>query len=348
MSNDPRVDAARSALTTRDRRQVPMAAEYDHFLSSRFNALLRNAQTDTLSRVARSLPMLAILLGFRRATAGLRTWPNTFLMGAPKAGTTALTSVLWNHPAHVEPIDKELMYLQQLPGFTPEWETHPVSSYLWGPFHGGHVTFSALGYKKFFPLKLSMSRRRKRIGFAFTSDCDPFNLYCEAALQKIKDITTAPRIILSLREPISRAYSDWNMHHSFGDNRSFEQAVRDELSGQTTLFRKRFLYQSIYAPHVRRILNTFNRSQIMIIRAEDFFTDPKRIARELYQFLQLPPHDVDLQSVQRSQNRRLYPKELEPEIGEMLKSFFRPHNQALFELLGIDYGWNVTTGTMRS
>ncbi len=272
----------------------------------------------------------------------MRTLPDTFLVGATKAGTTALTSILWNHPAHVEPIDKELMYLQQLTGFTPEWATHPVSSYLWGPYHSGHATFSTLGYKKFFPLTLSMSLRRRRIGFAFTSDCDPFNLYCEAALRRIKELAPQPRIILSLREPISRAYSDWNMHRSFGDNRSFEQAVTEELSGQTTLFRKRFLYQSIYTPHVRRILNSFNRSQIMIIRAEDFFTDPKRIAKELYRFLQLPPHDVDLESVHRSQNTRRYPHGLEPKTTRMLKDFFWPHNQALFELLGTDYGWNET------
>jgi len=317
-----------------------MAADYDHFLSSRVNRLLRGTKTEALSRVARSLPVLTVVMGFRRATAGIRTLPNTFLMGATKAGTTALTSVLWNHPAHVEPIDKELMYLQQLPGFMSEWETHPLSSYLWGPYHAGHASFSALGYRKFFPLKLSMFLRRKRMGFAFTSDCDPFNLYCEAASQKIREITPEPRIILSLREPISRAFSDWNMHRSFGDSRSFDQAVRDEMSGQIAVFRQRFLYQSIYAPHVRRILNTFNRSQVMIIRAEDFFADPKRIARELYQFLQLPSHDLDLEIVRRSQNTRPYPKELEPKTSQMLKSFFRPHNQELFELLGTDYGWD--------
>jgi sulfotransferase family protein len=317
--------------------------QYDHFLSAGVNELLKNSREGVVSRVARSLrslPFLTIILSLRRATARLRTLPSVFIIGATKSGTTSLTSVVWNHPAHVEPLDKELMYLQQLPGYTPEPESNRLSNYLWGPYHNGNANFSILGYKKFFPLELSMALRRRKAGHAITSDCDPFNLYCEAAMYRIKEIAEKPKIILSLRNPVSRAYSDWNMHRYFGDRRTFESAIEDEIGGRVTRFRKRFLYQSTYEPHIRRLFNIFDRSQIMIINAEEYFANYSFWSKQLYAFLELREHNVDLEMIDRSRYKLPYASEMKEDTKVRLQHYFKAHNDRLFELLGKDYGWN--------
>lgn len=168
-----------------------------------------------------------------------------------------------------------------------------------------------------------------------TSDCDPFNLYCPVALERIKVFAKHPKFVISLRDPVARAYSDWNMHRLEDETRSFEQVVNDELSGKEQRFRKRFLNQSIYEPHVRRWFENFDRSQILIIQAETLFAEPKQTANQLFDFLELPSHATDLSR----KNASPYQKELNAETTERLRAYFEPYNQRLYELVGQDFGW---------
>jgi hypothetical protein len=193
------------------------------------------------------LPWTVRLTG-RRLTARLRALPGVFILGATKAGSSSLASVLWQHPAHVAPVKKELMYLQRLPNFTSNYEFHPLAAFLWGRYSEGHARYSLEGYRKFFPHGMTMRLRRLRTGNAFTSDCDPFNLYCPVAMEQIRAFAHRPRFVISLRDPADRAFSDYNMKVSRGnprEERSFEQAIEDELSGRETRFRFRYLHQSL-------------------------------------------------------------------------------------------------------
>lgn len=106
------------------------------------------------------IAMPASSLVLRRGTATLRTLPNIFILGATKAGSSSLTSMLWNHPSHVAPFAKELMYLQKLPEFQSNYEYFALAAFLWGRYHNGHATFSWNGYRKFFPLKTTLAQRK--------------------------------------------------------------------------------------------------------------------------------------------------------------------------------------------
>jgi hypothetical protein len=181
-------------------------------------------------------------------------------------------------------------------------------------------------------------RRLSKTGKPITSDCDPFNLYCDTAMRRIAKLARRPRFIVSLRDPIRRAFSDFNMHRTNGerDARSFAQAIDDELSGVEKRFRKRFIHQSVYAPHVERLLATFPRDQLLIIKAEDLFSDPALIARQLFSFLELDPVPVDCST----QNRGTYSDPIDPASEDRLRKYFRPFNQRTYDLVGRDFGWD--------
>jgi hypothetical protein len=293
--------------------------------------------------------MKSLELIFRRASAVGRTLPDVFILGAIKSGSTSLTLMLWDHPEHVPAFAKELMYLQQLPAFTSAWEFHPIPAFLCGRYENGHAKYCLGGYKKFFPLKLTMAIRSARRGRAITSDCDPNNLYCPVAQQRIKHFATDPRFIVSLRNPIDRAYSDYNMGFTRDrtERRTFEACVEDELAGRSSSFHKRYLYQSIYEPHLRRWIEAFGRDRFLIINAEQFFREPAKVGSEMFRFLGLADVPVSV----APGNVGKYTTEMKPETRQRLKEFFWPHNEALRDLLGwahdLDAGWLETRADLK-
>jgi hypothetical protein len=262
--------------------------------------------------------------------------PEVFILGATKAGSSSLTWMLWQHPAHVRPFMKELMYLQQLPGFRSNWEERRLS-FLAGRYENGHAKYGIPGYRKFFPTRSAMRERQLRVGHSFTSDCDPFNLYCDVAIRRIAELQVDARFIISLRDPVARAYSDFNMHRYRGqDRRSFSEAVAQELDGTEKRFRKRFLNQSIYAPRIERWFKAFSRDRFLVLRAEDLSGDGAAIARRMFSFLELPPAEVECSP----KNVGSYKQVLDPETAHRLREFFRPYNEQLYSLLGHDMGWD--------
>jgi hypothetical protein len=273
----------------------------------------------------------------RRLTARSRVLPQVFILGATKAGSSSLSHMLWQHPAHVLPFTKELMYLQYLPNFTSNWEFSRASSFLWGRYKDGHAKYAVPGYRKFFPMRHAMRQRQREVGHAFTSDCDPFNLYCDVAIQRIFELNVDPKFIISLREPVARAYSDFNMHATrVGDRRSFAEAIDQELDGTETRFRKRFLNQSVYAPRLERWFEAFSRDRFLIVRAEDLFRNSEEIARQMFSFLGLSPVPID----SSPKNVGRYGRGLDKESAQRLREYFRPHNEHLYRLLGYDMGWD--------
>jgi hypothetical protein len=288
-------------------------------------------------------------LVYRRLSAVGRTLPNVFILGATKSGSTTLTLMLWDHPAHVPAFAKELMYLQQLPAFISAWEFHPIPAFLCGRYENGHAKYCLGGYKKFFPLKVTMASRAAWRGHAITSDCDPMNLYCPVAQQRIKSFAKDPRFIVTLRNPIDRTYSDYNMAFTRDrtERRSFEECIEDELAGREQRFHRRYLYQSIYEPHLRRWIEAFGRDRFLIINAEEFFRNPAKAASEMFRFLGVADVPVNLSPG----NVGKYTSEMKAETRQMLKELFRPHNEALRDLLGwghdLDAGWLETRPALK-
>ncbi len=88
------------------------------------------------------------------------------------------------------------------------------------------------------------------------------------------------RIILSLRDPIERAYSN-HLHevrlgHVTGANLEFEKGL---------LNNPMYLIQSKYSQQFARWLDVFSRDQILVLFQEDIRNNPLTQAQNLYRFL---------------------------------------------------------------
>lgn len=89
------------------------------------------------------------------------------------------------------------------------------------------------------------------------------------------------KIICTLREPVSRAYSQYRQLHTLGLVRgSFEREVltNDKLAEFTR-----------YGSHLTAWYERFGRQQVAVFFYEDLETDPQKFADDICLFLGLPP-----------------------------------------------------------
>jgi Sulfotransferase family len=297
---------------------------------------MRVSRARFLMRHALYLGSVEIYRGMKRLTASARALPTVYLLGAPRSGTTTLTSMLWGHPAHVRPVLKEAHYLHQLPGFISNRQLSSFVAVLSGRPSMQPVSYSANGYRQFFPMRRQIEQQRIRQGMAFTSDCDPFNLYCPIAMRRIIELGHEPKFIVLLRNPVDRAYSDYRMHVSrAGERRTFEVAIEEEMAGSVAAFRKRFLYQSLYAPHVERWLAAIPNHRLLFICAEDLFQDGAGVAATVFSFLGLPHAPVRAIQLNAGMNR----EPLCAQTRDRLNEYFASANQHLAALLQRDFPW---------
>ena len=273
-------------------------------------------------------------LMWRRATASQRALPDHFILGATKCGTTSLAHYLSLHPACVPAYTKELMFLQDLPHFESNYQRQRVIRWAWGEYGEDLST-----YRKFFPLEQELRAVSESLGVtARTGDHTPFYLYCPVATRRIFKMAPAARLIVLLRDPVARTFSDYNMLRDRNplETRTFEQAVEDELSGACRDFRRTYLHQSLYAPHLKRWLATFDSDQILILDSRELFRDKAATLGRVFEFLDLPPYEPTELPVK---NKGRYREPMMPKTEARLREYFRPHNQDLYELLGRDFGW---------
>lgn len=264
--------------------------------------------------------------------------PEVFILGAPKAGTTSLAHHLARHPAYLPALTKELMFLQDLPGFRSNYQGHPWVEAAWGRWRDGLEGLAA--YRKFFPRSAAFDALERRLGVRpVTGDHTPFYLYCPRAAERIASFSPEARFVVLLRNPVERAHSDYRMvrhRNPAAERRTFEQAVEDELAGRTRDFRLRYLHQSLYAPALEQWFRRFPRDRFLILQSESFFADPRTAVRETYRFLGLPPFEPDRLPVR---NRGAGEPALEEPTRRFLRDHFRPQDRRLFELLERELDW---------
>ena len=96
-----------------------------------------------------------------------------------------------------------------------------------------------------------------------------------------------------------------------------------------------YLARSRYAEQLARWLQLFPPEQFLFLKAEKLFIEPETAFREAYEFLGLPPHRPEQTARLNTADYEGMPLELRARFID----YFRPHNERLYELVGIDFGW---------
>ncbi len=281
-----------------------------------------------------SLPFLAgwaLKRSARLLTARRRRLPDFVIIGGQRCGTTSLYNYLVQHPG----VDPAFMK-----------ETH---------FFDTHYHKGTNWYRAFFPLegeRAPATAPSTRDGERpLTGESSPYYLFYPHAPGRLLRTIPQARLIALLRNPVERAYSHYHHEVDMGlEDLSFEAALEREdrelpreaekvLKDETyrSFFYQNYTYLSrgIYVDQLERWMGLFGSEQILVLKSEDFYSDPAATLRQVCEFLGLPPWE--LKSYKKYNLARYAP--MEPATRQRLIAYFEGHNQRLYEFLGCDLGW---------
>jgi Sulfotransferase domain len=156
------------------------------------------------------------------------------------------------------------------------------------------------------------------------------------------------KLILLLRCPVKRAYSQWNMatRPKWGEHRTFREAVESELTilehpnyrehiyqcRDDTIqpWRQGYLLKGFYVEPLEHLLRFFPRRQIHIAISERVRQNMELEYNAMFRFLGVCEINGHFEERFRSRSVR----EMDDDIREVLRSLYKPYNERLFALLG--------------
>lgn len=203
-------------------------------------------------------------------------WPNFLIVGAAKAGTTALYHQLKKHPDIYMSPQKEMNFFalkDKILDFNGP-----------GDMEGIHCTSITKqnDYQAFFSnLK----------GFKALGEVSPLYLYSPIAPKTIHTLIPDAKIIIVLRNPVYRAFSAFS--HLRRDHREiiedFEIAFSKNDERKNSNWAEIWHYKSmgLYFEQVQRYIGYFPRNQILFIIYEDYLKKPKSTLEHICNFLSI-------------------------------------------------------------
>jgi hypothetical protein len=263
------------------------------------------------------------------ATASHRRLPDVVLAGAQRSGTTALMAALHRSPVIARPRMGK--------------GAHYFSYNHWRGFDW---------YRSQFPTDAQARRIERREGERFlVYDACPYYLFHPFAIDRIADELPDARILLMLRDPVTRAQSHWVHSTAHGhEHLGFAEALdaeADRIAGEEERMAGDERYYSAahehhsyvakgrYAAQVARVLARFDRERVLVVPSERFYGDPDRVLAEVTTWLGTRPVGLD-PDVDRNGYR--YPA-MDQDIKQRLATAFEESNEELFALLGERFDW---------
>ena len=266
---------------------------------------------------------------FQMATSSIRILPDFIIIGSSKAGTWAIHNYLLQHP--------DIDYSARNIHFFEYAYSNKIS---W--------------YKSHFPTKLYKSlvesiHKRKCLMSEHTSTY----LHHPLIPQRVKDSIPDVKLIVSLRNPIDRAYSNYHMFVRIGvEKRTFEDAVfseikRIEIIKENDNFQIKnpnfsncvefnYLRHGTYVDKLENWLKFFRREQFCIVENKDLSKNPQQVLDKIFEFLNVP--HFKLRQEERW-NVGKY-KKMKESTRKTLEDFFKPYNERLYKLLGQNFSWD--------
>ncbi|MBI5888974.1 MAG: sulfotransferase domain-containing protein [Deltaproteobacteria bacterium] len=269
-----------------------------------------------------------------------RLRPVFLISGAQKSGTTAMFEYLAKHHLIVTSSIKEIDFFGCIARYN-----------------------KGIGfYHSHFPLAENNPGK-------ITFDASPNYLFASQAPKRIYDYNPNIKQIVLLREPVERAFSAWNMYRklykvdkgwfhnwmrrcdeSYDKGQlvrrniekfdSFDYVIAEELSAQEKGkdIEASLLAHGLYSKQLERYFCIFKKEQILILEKDTFKVDTIRTLKQVEKFLGLSEHNwsnEDLASVFKGE----YENDVPAKTKELLKAYYRPHNERLYKLINVFYNW---------
>lgn len=221
-------------------------------------------------------------------------WPNLFVPGAGKSGTSSLHAYLGLHPNIAMSKEKEPSFFTDTKGITK---------------------------RKAYYLDLFKSNKK----VLYRGESSTGYMSSPAATKNIKAYVTQPKFIFILRNPIDRAFSHFRWMTSLGyEKQGFKEAINSDISGTkhaktSVAFGSKHYYQEgLYAKWISKYVNAFGKQNIHVITSERLRETPLHTLNSCFHFL-----GIDALS-------DLQPINLNPTSGRKASRRYRLTNYLLF------------------
>ena len=171
-------------------------------------------------------------------------------------------------------------------------------------------------------------------------EVSPDYMYGEDFARRIHAYNPKMKIILSLRNPIDRAFSHWNMFRELGfDSLPFGEAIRDEeertraqrAAGKASTFS--YVDRGYYVEQIRRLRRYFSPQQILTIRQDELQENPRTTLDSIWKFLEIDMVDF-IEPTERLVGH--YPASMSAVDRNHLTGLFQNEVQSLEQMLGWD------------
>ena len=180
------------------------------------------------------------------------TLPTFLGIGVQRGGSTWLHTLLASHPdVYVPTIRKEIRFFDKYYKNGLEW------------------------YEDFF-CSQEEAKKYKAIG-----EISPEYYECEECPERIFNTLPQVKLIMQLRHPVNRAYSQYGFNVQ---RRNYRGSFEEFLAA-----RPRALEKGYYSRYLKRYLQFFDRSQILLLVFEDVFADVPKAKSTIADFLEISP-----------------------------------------------------------
>jgi hypothetical protein len=255
----------------------------------------------------------------RLATSLLRHLPTAVIVGAKRAGTRRLYTHLLKHPRCFGAVEKEIDYFSE------------------------HADRSVAWYRSRFPMRGRVSRCEGHV-----IEVSPSYLPTPSALRQMKKVLPKARVIVILRDPVSRAFAHYQHDKvRYVERRSFADAVADEL-GRCRLPAQRgvalapdaapmlgYVARGYYALQLELLLKVYPRNKVTLIDSASLTHDMAATCNRIFDFLGLEDFDVQPKPADVNDGR----ESIDPRVEAALREHYRPHDQLLADVVGQQFSW---------
>ncbi|WP_150048088.1 MULTISPECIES: sulfotransferase domain-containing protein [Methylomonas] len=260
---------------------------------------------------------------FVRKFSGKRTLPDFCVVGPIKSGTSDLAVNIMLHPNVIPPLVKEC--------FSADLEK----------------------WRMYYPTERQKRKLASKYGIALTPFLAPYLHWMELIYNLSKE-RPETKVVLTLRDPVKRFYSQWKWEvymagKKRSDNLYFLNSFPAYVDKALSVFPDYPMFTtcacdpvqtSIYYKAVSYWIECFGKNNVLVLDAQDYFSDSNNFLNKIYGFVGLPNFATPQFKDRVNENPVVLPPADDESVGRLYE-FFEPYNKKLWNILDNEFDWDV-------
>lgn len=169
----------------------------------------------------------------------------------------------------------------------------------------------------------------------------PSYCYLRYAIDRIYNYNKNIKLIIIFREPIQRAFSQYNMYLN-NNNKTLNDVTESEILKFFSKFENEkldnitqnghyFISRGYYDEILNYIYSKFNRNQVFIGISEEIFLNKNEEYNKIFSFLGAKNYIIDKNN---DVHIRKYSKNIPINLRKKLYTIYKSHNEKFYEIIG--------------